>query len=118
VHQAIPPVVERPALLRYIVDSSVHLKTVLDLVGGVASVSFRKLTLRLPIETYRSQINPIASATVKALNGLLMVTHLIAACRLWFGVTYYWIVGPKLQRLRGGYDGSWGNHARLPVVPN
>jgi hypothetical protein len=44
---------ERPVLLRHVVESCAYLKTVVDLVGGVASVSLRKLTLRLPIETYR-----------------------------------------------------------------
>jgi hypothetical protein len=73
---------ERPVLLSYIVDSSAHLKTVLDLVGGVASVSFRILTLRLSIETYRHQINPIADVAVKGLNSLLVVNHFIAACQL------------------------------------
>jgi hypothetical protein len=80
-HQTISSMAERPVLLRHIVDSSAHLKTVLDLVGGVASVSFRILTLRLSVETYRHQINPIANVAVKALNGLLVVNHSIAACQ-------------------------------------
>jgi hypothetical protein len=114
----IPSMTERPVLLHYIVDSSAYLKTVLDLLGGFASVSFRILTPRLSVETYRHQINPIADVAVKALNGLLVVNHSIAASRLSLGVTYYWTVGPKLQRFRGGYDGFGSNYAQLPVVPN
>jgi hypothetical protein len=79
----------RPVLLRHVVESYAYLKTVVDLVGGVASVSLRKLALRLPFDAYRCQINPIASTTVKALNGLFVVNYPIAACRPSFGATYY-----------------------------
>jgi hypothetical protein len=79
---------ERPVLLRYIADSSAHLRTVLDLVGWPASVSFHILMLRLSIETYRRQIHPVASVAVEALNGLCVVNHPITAHRPSFGVTY------------------------------
>jgi hypothetical protein len=81
VRQTIPSMTDRPVLLRHVAESCSYLKTVLDLVGGVASVSLCVMTLRLSIETYRHQVNPIASVSVKALNGLLVVNHPIAVCR-------------------------------------